>query len=219
MMVFVFSSARHKAVVSHDTWECWSQRLWEAGRKSREGKKRNERQSATLHTSCHGLIKPFPSVTPSPHKNQPDLLAAGDSLNCSHGLMCYSVGYYITICLRRAQAHKRGKKIQRFYYRNSSVCPWNYRMSNVAADNATQNRSVPAFITANPPRCKSRTTPAALCCAGAFKRPAEQGKQMPRCQTSGGNMSNTAFMWCATISVLLQHQVLSSSLFLKWGKR
>lgn len=79
MMIF----ARNKAVVSHDTWECWSQRLWEADRKSRKGKKCNKRQSATLHTSCQGLTQPSPSVTPSPTQNQPDLLVAGDFLDCS----------------------------------------------------------------------------------------------------------------------------------------
>lgn len=40
-----------------------------------------------------------PFCHPFTTQNQPNLLVAGDSLDCSYGLMCYTAGYYIAICL------------------------------------------------------------------------------------------------------------------------
>lgn len=66
-----------------------------------KGKKCNKRQSATLHTSCQGLI-PSSFLSPLHHTKSGKFIGGRwlSGLQLSYGLMCYSAMYYITICLR-----------------------------------------------------------------------------------------------------------------------
>lgn len=171
----------------------------------KKGKKCNKRQSATLRTSRRGPHTALPSVTPSPHKISQIYwwqvtfwIAARlwtDVLQ--RGVLHYHLFVWSSDALKKKK--KKRRKI-------SSVVILR-RLLSLKVENCRQcyaECNCSCFVSLNRRQhCKSHETPTTFLLHSCIQRGLQRGERMPRCQTSGGNMSNSAFMWCGTISVPL----------------